>query len=198
MVDFSKKEIDFLLHTLSLLGETSKEVEVTSLVEKVTPKVTALGEYNLEIQITNGDLQNLNSTMEALNKLVDEYVNAAFSDVETFDRIKRKMIGHLEMLSTLKDTFITPTNFLEDVLKKQIRANIIDQIRTETSVGVTQAKESVEKDPRYINQRDRLQKLRVISDSVKTKYDFYSKVLQSLIQNVSTASKEQQASKATS
>lgn len=198
MVDFSTQDVKILEQLVIAALKTSTEESSVKRLEDLRSKVSSLANYELKIDITQKQLDNLNKVMEELNKLVNDYVEKPFTDVEAFDTIKREMAGYLESLSTLKDIFLNAASFNEEILKKQIRVELIDLLQTEEGYSFTKAKEYVEKDARYTAQRDRLEKLRRISTSIKTKYDYYMKIWQGVIQSVSTASKENYTSKTSS
>lgn len=183
---------------LSLLVEQASE-KTTDNVKKVKlksllEKVNLLGKHELKVTITSAQIKAIDEVLKDLEEITSEYTNAMdITDLEVYDKIKKKFTAKLEFLSTYKVLFNEEINYLEDVLKKEIRVHITMEIKDEEGISFTQADKMVEKDIRYTRLRDHIYNLKMISTKIKTKYEFYSQLWQMVFQSVSTASKEKYA-----
>ena len=112
-----------------------------------------------------------------------------------YDMLKKEMATKLQYLSTYKDIFLNEANYIEDMLKKEIRITLVEEIKLLEKCSFTQADKLVEKDRRYTTLRDQVYYVKKVSNRIKTKYQFYMQLWQMIFQSVSTATKEMYSTK---
>ena len=134
-------------------------------------------------------LNQLKELTSLYSKMVDLQI------LQEYDVIKKRMTSLLDFLATLKDLMNNEVVYNEDVLKKEFKAQISKLISEEQGISLTQAEKIVFADERYRSQFKRLKPYIDYGQITKTKYDLYIRVLQSVTQSVSTASKQMQNSK---
>lgn len=134
-------------------------------------------------------LEQLKELTSLYSKMVDLQI------LQEYDVIKKRMTSLLDFLATLKDLINNEVVYNEDVLKKEFKAQISKLISEEQGISLTQAEKIVFADERYRSQFKRLKPYIDYGQITKTKYDLYIRVLQSVTQSVSTASKQMQNSK---
>lgn len=134
-------------------------------------------------------LNQLKELTSLYSKMVDLQI------LQEYDVIKKRMTSLLDFLATLKDLINNEVVYNEDVLKKEFKAQISKLISEEQGISLTQAEKIVFADERYRSQFKRLKPYIDYGQITKTKYDLYIRVLQSVTQSVSTASKQMQNSK---
>ena len=133
-------------------------------------------------------LNQLKELTSLYSKMVDLQI------LQEYDVIKKRMTSLLDFLATLKDLINNEVVYNEDVLKKEFKAQISKLISEEQGISLTQAEKIVFADERYRSQFKRLKPYIDYGQITKTKYDLYIRVLQSVTQSVSTASKQMQNS----
>ena len=134
-------------------------------------------------------LNQLKELTSLYSKMVDLQI------LQEYDVIKKRMTSLLDFLATLKDLINNEVVYNEDVLKKEFKAQISKLISEEQGISLTQAEKIVFADERYRSQFKRLKPYIDYGQITKTKYDLYIRVLQSVTQSVSTASKQLNNSK---
>ena len=134
-------------------------------------------------------LNQLKELTSLYSKMVDLQI------LQEYDVIKKRMTSLLDFLATLKDLINNEVVYNEDVLKKEFKAQISKLISEERGISLTQAEKIVFADERYRSQFKRLKPYIDYGQITKTKYDLYIRVLQSVTQSVSTASKQLNNSK---
>lgn len=196
MLEFTEENIEWLLKLVEdAKPRTTDKVKLAKL-ESIGKKVSKLGEDRLQVTITEQDVKEINNVLNDLQKIIERYTNMSdISNLEEYDKIKREMTAKLQYLSTYKDIFYDEVNYLEDVLKKQIRIKLAMEIKTSDGISFTQADKVVENDARYTVLRDQVYDIKKMASKIKTKYDFYMKTWQMVFQSVSTASKEKYTTK---
>ena len=134
-------------------------------------------------------LNQLKELTSLYSKMVDLQI------LQEYDVIKKRMTSLLYFLETLNYLINNELVYNEDVLKKEFKAQISKLISEEQGISLTQAEKIVFADERYRSQFKRLKPYIDYGQITKTKYDLYIRVLQSVTQSVSTASKQMQNSK---
>lgn len=153
-------------------------------------------EIVLSFSLPDNIFQEVNSCITKLEEYCKYYASLADLHVlSEYDIIKKETTVQLEYLATLKDMLNNEVNFNEDILKKEIKSKVVTLIVEETGCSVSQAEKLVFADVRYSSQLRALKPYADYAQITKTKYDFYMKMLQSVTQSVSTATKEMNASK---
>lgn len=191
MLQFTEENIKWLLMlTDDATSRTTDKVKLAKLGSLRT-KIEKLGEERLQVTIGQELVDEVNVTLKDLQQLIETYTNMSdISALEEYDTIKRQMTAKLQYLATCKDIFYDEVNYLEEVLKKEIRIKLAMEIKDSEGISFTQADKVVEKDARYTVLRDQVYDIKKMANQLKTKYDFYMKTWQMVFQSVSTASKE--------
>ncbi|MDC7248640.1 MAG: hypothetical protein PQJ49_01820 [Sphaerochaetaceae bacterium] len=196
MLEFTEENILWLEKLIEdAKPRTDDKVKLAKL-DALSKKVAKLGEERLKVTIGQKEIDEINTTLTDLQKIVERYSNMAdIGALESYDGIKREMTPKLQYLATYKDMFYDEVNHLEEVLKKEIRIKIAMEIKESEGISFTQADKVVEKDTRYTVLRDQVYEIKKMANKIKTKYDFYMKTWQMVFQSVSTASKEKYTSR---
>lgn len=198
MSNLSPKHISYLTRcvekNIELLDsdKDKKTVDELKSICGILNDKTFVLEFNLDKDIFKDVDENLNQLKE-LTSLYSNMVDLHI--LQEYDTIKKRITSLLEYLSTLKDLLNNEVLFNEDILKKEFKAQITKLISEEQGVSLTQAEKLVYSDARYSSQFRRLRPYNDYAQITKTKYDFYIRILQSITQSVSTASKEMQNTK---
>jgi len=144
----------------------------------------------LIIDVDDEDLEQINLLMKECEKLYKEYVQTVTHHLEELERIKKEMSSMVMYLANFKDKLIIKAEYLEEVFKKEISVKIIKDIEAAENISFTQAEKKLNADTRYIALRKEIYGLKELTSTIKTKYDFFSKCIQSIIQSISVAGKE--------
>lgn len=198
MSNLSPKQLSYLgrciQKNIELLDpeKDKKTVDELNLINSILNDSNFVLEFNLDEDIFKEVEENLAQLKEltaVYSRMVDLHI------LQEYDTIKKRITSLLEYLSTLKDLLNNEVMFNEDILKKEFKAQITKLISEEQGVSLTQAEKLVYSDDRYSSQFRRLRPYVDYAQVTKTKYDFYIRILQSITQSVSTASKEMQNTK---
>ena len=177
-------------NTIKTLDNESQK-EVIEELENIKKNFTEGSVTRLEFKMSHEDLKEIDECLEQLEEISQFYSSVLDIHVtQEYDKIKKAMTPLLEYLATLKDTVNNDVSFNEDLLKKEIKAEVIQLLSEEKGISVTQAEKLVYTDPRYSKEFRRLRIYNDYANITKTKYDFYLRVLTNVTQSVSTASKE--------
>lgn len=198
MNNLSPKQLSYLIRCVQknielLKDDKDKEtVNELTLINNILADKTFVLKFNLEEDI----FEEVDTNLAQLKELTAVYSRMADLHIlQEYDTIKKSITSLLEYLSTLKDLLNNEVMFNEDVLKKEFKAQITKLLSEEQGVSLTQAEKLVYSDDRYSSQFRRLRPYVDYAQITKTKYDFYIRILQSITQSVSTASKEMQNTK---
>ena len=152
--------------------------------------------FLLNFEVDEEIFKDVDDCLEQLKELTSLYSKMVDLQIlQEYDVIKKRMTSLLDFLATLKDLINNEVVYNEDVLKKEFKAQISKLISEEQGISLTQAEKIVFADERYRSQFKRLKPYIDYGQITKTKYDLYIRVLQSVTQSVSTASKQMQNSK---
>lgn len=152
--------------------------------------------FLLNFEVEEEIFKDVDDCLEQLKELTSLYSKMVDLQIlQEYDVIKKRMTSLLDFLATLKDLINNEVVYNEDVLKKEFKAQISKLISEEQGISLTQAEKIVFADERYHSQFKRLKPYIDYGQITKTKYDLYIRVLQSVTQSVSTASKQMQNSK---
>ncbi len=183
----SNKELSALINLLSWASEKKPDnVEFKSMLDKFNSltdlKVPEIPNYNTD---------DLDLCLDNLSKLTSEYSKLdGGSPMELYDNIKTAMTSQLEYLATHKDRFIDKANYFEDVLKDQLKVQLMYIIVNEQGISINQAEKVVKGDMRYVEYRDKVQELKEYASILKSAYNVYDKIWAGLLQSVSTSKQE--------
>ena len=152
--------------------------------------------FLLNFEVEEEIFKDVDDCLNQLKELTSLYSKmVALQILQEYHVIKKRMTSLLDFLATLKDLINNEVVYNEDVLKKEFKAQISKLISEEQGISLTQAEKIVFADERYRSQFKRLKPYIDYGQITKTKYDLYIRVLQSVTQSVSTASKQMQNSK---
>ena len=152
--------------------------------------------FLLNFEVEEEIFKDVDDCLNHLKELTSLYSKmVALQILQEYHVIKKRMTSLLDFLATLKDLINNEVVYNEDVLKKEFKAQISKLISEEQGISLTQAEKIVFADERYRSQFKRLKPYIDYGQITKTKYDLYIRVLQSVTQSVSTASKQMQNSK---
>ena len=147
--------------------------------------------FLLNFEVDEEIFKDVDDCLEQLKELTSLYSKMVDLQIlQEYDVIKKRMTSLLDFLATLKDLINNEVVYNEDVLKKEFKAQISKLISEEQGISLTQAEKIVFADERYRSQFKRLKPYIDYGQITKTKYDLYIRVLQSVTQSVSTASKQ--------
>lgn len=167
-------------------------IEELNKINSVVNDNSFLLNFEVEEEIFK-DVDDCLNQLKELTSLYSKMVDLQI--LQEYDVIKKRMTSLLDFLATLKDLINNEVVYNEDVLKKEFKAQISKLISEEQGISLTQAEKIVFADERYRSQFKRLKPYIDYGQITKTKYDLYIRVLQSVTQSVSTASKQMQNSK---
>ena len=152
--------------------------------------------FLLNFEVDEEIFKDVDDCLEQLKELTSLYSKMVDLQIlQEYDVIKKRMTSLLDFLATLKDLINNEVVYNEDVLKKEFKAQISKLISEEQGISLTQAEKIVFADERYRSQFKKLKPYIDYGQITKTKYDLYIRVLQSVTQSVSTASKQLNNSK---
>lgn len=179
---------------IDLLGNEKDNQVIEKL--KSIKEVLNKDEIVLSFSLSSSIFTDVDECLAKLETFCKHYASLAdLHLLSEYDVIKKEITVQLEYLATLKDMLNNEVNFNEDVLKKEIKSKVVTLIVEETGCSVSQAEKLVFADKRYSSQLRILRPYMDYAQITKTKYDFYMKMLQSVTQSVSTATKEMNANK---
>ena len=173
------------------LPKVKDKPEVVVELESILEKIGYTSIYALPISITSAEIGRVNTLVTSIEDNIQKYVKlTGGANLQILEGIKKEITGEMAYLSSFRDKFIYELEFLEDVFKKEIFSRLVQEISSRDGVSITQAEKIVNIDENYIRIRRDLHKLRQLIGGLKTKYSFFEKSLQLIIQSVSVAGKE--------
>ena len=189
-----KEKIKLLVsQAISKVGDRP---EVLEELEDIVSKCSESDEYSLELTISKEDILYIYEVLGRLEELIKTYVeNVEVNDIDSLENIKKHVSVNLMYISSYKDKLVYEVEYLEDVFKKEIFTKIADEISGTQGISFTQAEKKVNGNERYCDLRKQLYTLTTTMNFVKTKYDFFSKMVQVIVQSISVAGKEHYSSR---
>ena len=177
------------------LLDSEKDKNTIEELKKINSVVND-NSFLLNFEVDEEIFKDVDDCLEQLKELTSLYSKMVDLQIlQEYDVIKKRMTSLLDFLATLKDLINNEVVYNEDVLKKEFKAQISKLISEEQGISLTQAEKIVFADERYRSQFKRLKPYIDYGQITKTKYDLYIRVLQSVTQSVSTASKQLNNSK---
>ena len=196
MVNFSEENLTWLNALVLQAKEKTTDADKQNKLSDLSLKLLLLKDNMLSISIKEKDIKDTKEVMEELEALANKYSSLSdITSVQEYDTIKKQMSNKLQYLSTYKDIFQDEATYLEEILKKEIKMNVVEDLVLVDKVSFTQAEKLVEKDKRYTILRDQVWSIKKLANNIKTKYDFHMKLWQMVFQSCSTASKEKHAAR---
>ena len=141
--------------------------------------------------LTKAMVDDIQEIINKLNQYAVYYSKISDTgDIVEYDKLKKEVIPYLQSLATYKALLQSEYDYLDDLVRKERRIQLVEKIKDEEGVSFTQADKLVEADARYAMLKKQLKAIRDIYYKVKTMYDFHLKVWEKIFQSVSTATKE--------
>lgn len=165
--------------------------DVLTELEGIVDKMSVSDEFSLALNISEEDMTYATEVIGRMEKLVSRYVNELdVNDIYGLEEVKKELTVQLMYLSSYKDKFLYEIEYMEDVFKKEVFAKLTQEISLKEGVSYTQAEKKVNADERYSNLRREVVEANIFMGTIKTKYDFFSKIIQVIVQSISVAGKE--------
>ena len=182
-----------------ILSSSQKEkikLLVNQAISKAGDRPEVLEELEDIVSKCSEDILYISEVLGRLEDLIKTYVeNVEVNDIDSLENIKKHVSVNLMYISSFKDKLVYEVEYLEDVFKKEIFTKIADEISGTQGISFTQAEKKVNGDERYCDLRKQLYTLKTTMNFVKTKYDFFSKMVQVIVQSISVAGKEHYSSR---
>jgi hypothetical protein len=186
---------------IKMLIEGNKEkvkdnVELTAVLDTILHKIEGVNEVSLPTSISREDMATVTRLINSIETNIKRYTSTpGGANLTLLETIKKEITQEMVYLSTFRDRFIYELEFLDEVFRKELFSQLVKEISTRDGISITQAEKVVNIEDRYMKIRRDLQSLKIILGNVKTKYSFFEKSLQLIIQSVSVAGKELHNSK---
>lgn len=184
------------LRVIKLLIESSKEkvkdnVEVSNTLDSILLKISDVSEFTLPMNITREEIATVTDLTQKIEESIKNYTSlSGNSNLVILEQIKKDITGNMVYLSSFRDKFLYELEFLDEVFRKELFSQLVKEIAIRDAISITQAEKVVNTDERYQKTRRDLHNLKLIIGNLKTKYSFFEKSLQLIIQSVSVAGKE--------
>lgn len=177
----------------------SKAVERPELqksLSEISEKIKLIQTFSLKVSVNLGDIELMHSTINRLKTLVGDYTRLkGTTDLDALNNIKVGITGELMYLATLRDEFLLEIEYLDEMYKKEILPQVIQDIADTEKISFTQAEKKAPGDSRMNRLRADVYTLKKAIAPIKTSYDFYSRALQMVMQSISTLTKESRNSR---
>lgn len=186
---------------IKMLIEGNKEkvkdnTELTQTLNNILDKISDIGEIVLPVNITKDEILTVNTLTNSIEAKIKTYTNLpSGGNLIELETIKKQITSEMASLSSYRDKFIYELEFLDDVFKKEVYAQLVKEISVRDGISIPQAEKIIHNEEKYQKIRRDLYNLKIIIGNLKTKYAFFEKVLQIIIQSVSVAGKELHNSK---
>lgn len=184
------------LKVIKMLIEGNKEkvkanAELTQTLENILHKIDNVSEITLPINITKEEITTVNELTRKIEEKIKKYTSLpSGGNLIELETIKKEITSEMASLSSFRDKFIYELEFLDDVFKKEIYGQLVKEISIRDGISIPQAEKLIHNEDKYQKIRRDLHQLKLIIGNLKTKYGFFEKILQIIIQSVSVASKE--------
>lgn len=168
--------------------------ELLGIIDKMSVEET--DNYTLPFNISEEDMTYAKEVIIRMEDIVERYVKKIdVNDIVALEEVKKELTAQLMYLSSYKDKFLYEIEYMEEVFKKEIFSKITHEISFKTGISYTQAEKKVNADERYNNLRQQVIQAKIFMSTIKTKYDFFSKMIQVIVQSISVAGKEHYANR---
>jgi hypothetical protein len=171
-------------------------VELTNTLDNILSKIETIDEVVLPINLTQKEINEVVRLTTSIEDKIKRYTNLpGGTNLLELETIKKEITNEMTYLSSYRDRFLYELEFLDEVFRKEIYSRLLVEINKSTGVSIAQAEKVINNDERYQKIRRDLNQLKIIIGNMKTKYSFFEKALQLIIQSVSVAGKELHNSK---
>lgn len=178
-----------------LIEKNIKKVEGLPDVHKslstIVEKIEGVSDLSLPTTITKAEIIQVTEMVTSIENNIRKYTSLnSGNNLVMLETIKKEITHEMSYLSSFRDKFIFELEFLDEVFKKEFFSQLTKEIALASGVSVNQAEKLVNTDEKYKKLRRDLHSLKLIMGTLKTKYTFFEKSLQLIIQSVSVAGKE--------
>lgn len=186
---------------IQMLIEGNKErvkdnAELTAILNNILGKIKEVNEVSLPTNITHEEMETVTRLINSIEANIRKYTSTpGGNNLTVLETIKKEITTEMSYLSSFRDKFIYELEFLDEVFRKELFSQLVKEIATRDGISITQAEKVVNTEERYKKVRRDLHNLKLIMGNLKTKYSFFEKSLQLIIQSVSVAGKELHNSK---
>ena len=198
-------EREKLLKLVQQALKKAQELERTDLCEELDALEFKLwkqeeeeNEYVLHLNLPEEEMVYAMEVIKRMEEIFENYVRKIdVNDIVSLEEAKKELSVQLMYLSSYKDKFLYQIEYMEDVFKKEMFAKLTQEISTRDGISYTQAEKKVNADSRYAELRKQIVEANTFMSQVKTKYDFFAKMIQVIVQSISVAGKEQYSARVT-
>lgn len=178
--------------------EFTKLTELKSDLTGIIDKMSIEDDFSLPLRIPEEDMIYASEVIQAMERVVEMYVKKLdVNDIVGLEEAKKELTVQLMYLSSYKDKFLYEIEYMEETLKKEIFSKITSEIAMTEGISYTQAEKKVNADVRYSDLRRQVTEAKIYMTTIKTKYDYFSKMIQVIVQSISVAGKEQYSARVT-
>lgn len=170
--------------------------ELTNTLESILSKIETVDEVSLPVNVTQNEIAEVVRLTTSIETKIKKYTSlSGGNNLLELETIKKEITNEMTYLSSYRDRFIYELEFLDEVFRKEIYSRLLVELNKSTGISIAQAEKVINNDARYQKTRRDLNNLKIIIGNLKTKYSFFEKALQLIIQSVSVAGKELHNSK---
>jgi len=145
----------------------------------------------VKTNISNDMIEKCQKVLRDLSEISKQYSSELdITNLQFYDTLKKKVSANLEFLSTYKYIIISEYDRLEVIIKKERRHEFLLEIMKSKKLSYSRSDREVEIHEEYMSDKELLLKINKLKNMIINKYSFYSKLLESIRQSISTASKE--------
>ena len=153
---------------------------------EITKKLSNSNDYSIHVSSLTPNIEYVNGVIKAMEGIVTKYTKQIdVNDIVGLEEAKKELSINLMYFSSYKDKLMYEVEYLEDVFKKEMFAKKTADISLNEGVSYTQAEKKVNADPEYMELRKQIYGLKSNIQTLKTKYDFFSKMVQVIVQSIS-------------
>lgn len=144
--------------------------------------------YDLGFSVNDMEERNIDYVMRESSECIRDYAKTKgqMSLMSEFDDIKKRAASTTAMMCDLKSNLGTNVDFAKNKLKC-IYATIVEEIMRENKTSITMAERKALIDSRYVVANEQLRVYTRYANDVKSRYEAFRDIQQSVIQSVSTA-----------
>lgn len=164
------------------------DTEKTNQVMELKEKVLGLLSSSPATYITSEEGEKLTVCLDNLHSYTREYSETTdMGMLPIYDELKKKMVIELDFLADIKDRLYIDMGIQKDYYDKELKNRLILELMETEKMAKNRAESIVETLDELIVAKNKYRQIATLATSVKTKFDFYSKVLQMIQQSVGTA-----------
>lgn len=164
------------------------DTEKTNQVMELKEKVLGLLSSSPATYITSEEGEKLTVCLDNLHSYTREYSETTdIGMLPIYDELKKKMVIELDFLADIKDMLYIDMGIQKDYYDKELKNKLILELMEKEKMAKNKAESIVETLDELIVAKNMYRQIATLATTVKTKFDFYSKVLQMIQQSVGTA-----------